>query len=113
MLHFMVHALHAGRRTFGNQGGGSQMADPNRSALLDWTAEDEYWRTNYRDRPYASSYDYDYWQPAYRYGYDSAKRYQGRKWDDVEPDLRSGWERYEHRGTSTWEQVKMAVRDAW
>ena len=39
----------------------------NRSS---WTDEDTYWRTNYRTRPYASSAerDYDYYQPAYRYG---------------------------------------------
>jgi hypothetical protein len=89
------------------------MADPNRSAVMDWTAEDEYWRTNYKTRPYAGSYDYEYFQPGYRYGYESAHRYQGKKWDEMEPDLRSGWDRYEHRGTSTWEQVKHAVRDGW
>ena len=89
------------------------MADPNRSAVMDWTTEDEYWRTNYKTRPYAGSYDYDYFQPGYRYGYESAHRYQGKKWDDVEGDLRTGWDRYEHRGHSTWEQVKHAVRDGW
>src|SRR5688572_8973415 len=108
MLHFMVRALHAGERTF--LGGGSQMADPNRSALMDWTAEDEYWRTNYKDRPYVGSNSYDYYQPGYRYGYESAHRYPGRKWDEVESDLRAGWDRFEHRGKSTWEQMKAAVR---
>jgi hypothetical protein len=36
-----------------------------------------------------------------------------REWNDVENDLRTGWNTYEHRGSSTWEQVKDAVRDAW
>jgi hypothetical protein len=29
--------------------------------------------------------------------------------------LRSGWDRYEYRGTArtTWEQIKDAVRDGW
>ena len=87
----------------------------NRSATLDWTAEDTYWRDNYRTRPYVGNqHDYTHWQPAYRYGYESAQRYQNRKWDEVEKDLSSGWDKYEHRhGTSTWEQVKGAVRDAW
>jgi hypothetical protein len=92
------------------------MDQRDRNAVLDWTAEDEYWRNNYRSRPYAdSSQTYDYWQPAYRYGYDSAQRYENRTWNDVEADLRTGWDSYEHRGTarSTWEQVKGAVRDAW
>jgi hypothetical protein len=82
---------------------------------LTWNDEDEYWRTNWRSRPYStgSSYDYDYYQPGYRYGFESASRYSDRDWNDVESDLRSGWDRYEHRGQSTWEQVKDAVRDAW
>ena len=80
-----------------------------------WEDEDSYWRTNYRTRPYASSgsYDYDYYRPGFRYGYESANRYSGRSWNEVESDLRSGWSKYEHRGTSTWEQIKDAVRDAW
>ena len=92
------------------------MDQRDRNAVLDWTAEDEYWRNNYRNRPYAgSTHTYDEWQPAYRYGYESAQRYQDRDWNDVEADLRTGWDKYEHRGTvrSTWEQVKGAVRDAW
>ena len=89
------------------------MDQARKTATLDWTGEDEYWRTNYKNRPYAGTHDYSHWQPAYRYGYESSKRHQNRSWDDVENDLRSGWTNYEHRGTSTWDQVKNAVRDAW
>jgi hypothetical protein len=92
------------------------MENTRRSGILDWTTEDEYWRTNYANRPYiGANRDYDYWQPAYRYGYDSANRYQGKRWEDVESDLRAGWDRYEHRGDTRtrWEQVKDAVRDGW
>ena len=44
-------------------------------ANTEWSTEDAYWRTNYKNRPYASSgtNDYDYYQPGYRYGYESAK----------------------------------------
>ena len=82
---------------------------------LSWTDEDSYWRDNYRTRPYASSAqrDYDYYQPGYRYGYEAANRYRDRNWTDVENDLSRDWNTYEHRGTSTWEQMKDAVRDAW
>ena len=39
----------------------------------------------------------------------------GRSWNEVESDLRTGWDRSEGRGgvESTWEKVKDAVRDAW
>jgi hypothetical protein len=95
--------------------GGDGMADV-KGPMLDWTTEEEYWRGNYTDRPYTgANRDFEYWRPAYRYGSESADRYRGRQWQDVENDLRTGWDRYEHRGTArtTWEQVKDAVRDAW
>ena len=81
----------------------------------DWNTEDTYWRTNYRNRPYASSgsHDYETYRPGYRYGYESAHRYQGKNWNDVESDLSRNWNTFEHRANSTWEQVKAAVRDAW
>ena len=88
------------------------MNDPNRP--LSWQDEDEYWRSNYRTRPYASgSSDYNTWQGGYRYGYESASRYKGRNWHDVEPELSRNWNSYQYRGTSTWEQIKHAARDAW
>ena len=89
------------------------MADLN--DRFSWDDEDTYWRSNWRNRPYgsASSYDYDYYRPGYRYGYESANRYRDRDWKDIESDLSTGWSSYEHRGSSTWENVKDAVRDAW
>jgi hypothetical protein len=82
-----------------------------------WEDEDKYWQQNYSSRPYAQGggQAYDYYRPAYRYGYDSASRHQGRNWSDVESDLERGWHSYEHHGTekTTWESVKDAVRDAW
>ena len=84
-------------------------------ANTEWSEDDSYWRANYRSRPYASSgnQDYTFFQPGYRYGYDAANRYQGRTWSEVESDLAAGWNTFEHRGNSTWEQMKAAVRDAW
>ena len=80
-----------------------------------WDDEDDYWKTNYRNRPYvpSGSNDYDYYRPAYRYGVEAANRHQGRDWHEVESDLSKSWNTYEHRGHSTWEQIKGAVRDAW
>ena len=89
------------------------MADTNNR--LGWNDEDTYWRANYQSRPYASSggRDYDYYQPGYRFGYEATNRYPNRSWNDVESDLSRDWDRYEHRGNSTWEQMKDAARDAW
>jgi hypothetical protein len=91
----------------------SQMADRT-GAMLDWKTEEEYWRTNYANRPYIRTHqEFDYWRPAYRYGYDSAMKYPGKTWNDVEMDVKSGWDRVQDRGEAAWEHVKDAVRDAW
>ena len=80
----------------------------------DWTTEELYWRDNFKRRPYVQSErDFDFYRPAYRFGYEASDRYQGEDWDDVEPDLRRDWDQYEGRGQSTWEQIKSAVKDAW
>jgi len=51
--------------------------------------------------------------PGYRYGYEMAsdQRYRGRRWDDVENDLRTDYAR--RNPNSTWEETKAAVRRGW
>lgn len=84
------------------------------STRSDWRTEEAYWCDNCQRRPYfESSLGYEFYRPAYRFGYESADRYWAGRWDDVETDLRDEWDRYEYRGDSTWTQIKHAVRDAW
>jgi len=81
-----------------------------------WETEDNYWFENFSSRPYALGPDwYDHFRPAFRYGFESAQHHMGREWDEAEPDLRKGWEAFEHRGTNPppWDEIKDAVRDAW
>ena len=81
-----------------------------------WETEDNYWEENFSSRPYALGPDYyDKFRPAYRYGFESARDSLGRSWDEAEPDLQGGWERYqtESGSPSAWEEIKDAVRDAW
>lgn len=83
----------------------------------DWNTDDAFWQSNYSSRAYATAdRPYEYYQPAYRYGHEAATTSTGREWNDVEGDLRGGWDRYEHRDASnksTWEEIKDATKDAW
>jgi len=80
----------------------------------DWQTEEQYWRDQYQNRPYYdSSREFEYYRPAYRFGYDASDRYADREWDDVESDLERDWDTYSDRGQSTWAHIKHAVRDAW
>ncbi len=75
--------------------------------------ENEYWRVHYMSRPYVDrSVTYEYYEPAYRTGYEGWQRYRDRKFEDVEEQLRHD---YEGSGTVklAWEKAKAAVRDAW
>ena len=80
----------------------------------DWNLDQSWWRENFRDRPYVTAdRDFDYYEPGYRFGYESANRYRGKRFDDIEPDLRNDFDRFEGRGKSTWQNMKDAVRDAF
>jgi hypothetical protein len=78
------------------------------------TDEDAYWRNEYKNRPYyESGYTYDEYAPAYRYGWESRSKYEGRKFDEVESDLGRDWDRAKGRSNLGWEKAKAATRDAW
>ena len=98
------------RNDLGTSSGGTS------GGLGDWNSEENYWRNAWNSRPYATAdRSFEQYRPGYRYGYESANRMKGKNWSDAENDLRSGWDRYEHRGESgsTWEQIKDSVKDAW
>ncbi len=78
--------------------------------------EDDYWRQNYASQPYyEQGLTYDDYQPAYRMGYEGYAHYRnaGRRFDEVEPELRQDYERSSGTSGMGWERVKYAVRDAW
>lgn len=77
------------------------------------TMEDTYWRDNYKTRPYVKGETYDRWKPAYQHGWESYGRYRGKKFEDVEPNLRTDWEKRNESRELGWDRAKDATRDAW
>lgn len=79
----------------------------------DWDMYDQSFRMDYQTRYGRTGFDYDYYQPAYRFGYDLRRdpRYSGYDWQMLESEARHDWE---SRGIGgAWEDVKDAVRHAW
>ena len=77
-----------------------------------WTTDEPYWRETLESRPYArADRGWEHYGPAYRFAYDLAPRYPGRQWDEVHDEFASQWPAKDE--SSTWENVKDAVRDAW
>jgi hypothetical protein len=78
----------------------------------DFDMENPVYRNHYSTYLVDSGYPYDYYVPAYRFGYDLSRnpRYQNSSWDVVEMDARRDWEN-DHPGT--WERFKNSIRYAW
>ncbi len=96
----------------GALGGG--LAGKGVAESINPTEEDAYWRENHKTRPYASGHSYDNdLAPAYRYGWESRSRHEGRKFDEVEGDLGRDWDRAKGSSSLGWDKAKHATRDAW
>lgn len=93
---------------------GMRDMDMNRTTgyTTDFDMENPVYRNHYSTYLADSGYPYDYYVPAYRFGYDLYRdeRYHNSSWDMVEMDARRDWER-EHPGT--WERFKNSIRYAW
>ncbi len=84
-----------------------------RAGVQDWPRYDAEFNQDYLTRFGRTGYGYDYYQPAYRYGYDLAMNpnYREYDWVELEPVARRD---YERRGLpAAWDDVKDAVRHAW
>ena len=85
-------------------------------------AEDDYasfspsFRDHFQTNYGRGSRDFDYYDPAYRYGYNLAidERYDAfDSWDEVEREAQNGWAEFAGSVDGTWEEFKDAVRHAW
>lgn len=80
------------------------------------TVEEGYWRENYKNRPYfKQGQGYSDYQPAYRYGWESAGRgdYAGKRFEDIESELERGWSKARGGVSTAWTDAREATRDAW
>lgn len=81
---------------------------------LDPTVENAYWQKTYsKESYYQTGLSYDDYAPAYRIGYQGRVKYAGRKFDDVERDLESGYNSAKGTSKLGWEKAKHASRAAW
>lgn len=74
-------------------------------------ADDDYFRSHW-EKTYTGG-TYQEFDPAYRYG-ESMKGnpgYRDKEWNDVEPELRAGWESKQPQ--SSWDKFKDAVKHGW
>jgi hypothetical protein len=70
-------------------------------------------RTHYQTHHASQGAGFEDFDAAYRYGHAVASdsRYEGRDWDEIEPEARVEWER--RHPASAWDRFQDAVRHAW
>lgn len=82
---------------------------------IDPTAETEYWRGQYKNRPYVDAskdFDRDY-ATAYGFGLQAREVEPGRRWEEREAALEQDWPNKRGSSTLEWAQAREAARDSW
>jgi hypothetical protein len=83
---------------------------------FDVDEEEAFWSDQYQFRPYyRSGTTFADYEPAYRYGWESARRpeFKRRSFEDLEDELAAEWRRERNAVTDDWRLYRDAVRDAW
>lgn len=98
-------------------GANTEMSAPSEHTFahsIDPDAEEAFWRENFARRPYVTRGEtFNEYRPAYRYGVDAHRRFDGRSFDDVASELMRDWNHVKGTSSLTWEDAEHAARDAW
>jgi uncharacterized protein YcfJ len=74
----------------------------------------DHFKTAYREAPYyLASRDWNDYEPAYKYGYDTYGQYRGQRFEDVQDSLERNWDATRGNSKLAWNEAKDAVRDSW
>ena len=78
------------------------------------TAYNDHFKTEYTRTPYyTAGRDWNDYEPAYKYGYDTYGQYKGQKFEDIETNLERDWSTTRGDSRLAWPEAKQAVRDGW
>ena len=90
------------------------LAGKEAAESLNPTAEEIYWREYYTQEPYyARDKTYEYYNTAYRTGWEGRAQHDGRRFEEVEEQLRVAYERVKTEASADWAQARDAARAAW
>lgn len=74
----------------------------------------QWWREHFAERGHGLPAGFEACEAAYRYG---TEQYllsdRPRDWNEVEEELQAGWELGRGSSTLSWDEARVAVRDAW
>lgn len=90
-----------------------QRVDVDRIDTQDYARREPTFRKHYETTFRNTGQNYDYYSPAYRYGYalGNDQRFRNYDWNRLEPGIREDWERRGYSGG--WNDMRDAVRYGW
>ena len=78
------------------------------------TIADIYWSTNYSSRPYIKKgANYEYYRPAYNFGYEQRVANSNKKFDETEQLFRTKWDSSKNVKKLEWNEAREAVRESY
>ncbi|MEK6674224.1 MAG: hypothetical protein AABZ47_01060 [Planctomycetota bacterium] len=81
---------------------------------VDPTAEHEFWRKEFVNRPYFThGTPYEQYGSAFQFGWESFANHKGKTFNDVEAQLSRDWDSHRKQSKLSWNHAKDATRDAW
>jgi hypothetical protein len=90
------------------------LAGKSAAEAVNPTAEEKFWRETYIREPYyVQGRAYEYYAPAFRAGWEGRVRYDGRTFDDAEPELKANYLLAKSALDPDWKDVRPAARAAW
>ncbi|MDQ3230005.1 MAG: hypothetical protein M3Q13_09830 [Pseudomonadota bacterium] len=78
------------------------------------TEYSNHFQSTYQSAPYYSAgREWNDYEPAYKYGYDTYGQYRGQRFEDVEDSLERNWDSTRANSRLAWTEAKGAVKDGW
>lgn len=79
---------------------------------MNWADEENYWREHHHKQPFVKpNHAYEQYAPAYRTGYEGFHKHPGKKFEQIEADLASDYQKLQP--VLPWNEAKGAARVAW
>jgi len=90
------------------------LAGKTMAELVNPTEEEHYWKKTYLREPYyVKGKPYEYYEPAYRTGWEGRIHNEGRSFEEAETDLIARYNQTRTKLDPDWHDVKPAAYAAW
>jgi hypothetical protein len=76
------------------------------------TEDQESWRAHHSEQPWKEE-PYEHYEPAYKAGFEAARRHAGAHYDQIEANVARDYEKNDANPAIPWDRARPAVRSAW